>query len=74
MQINTKTVELRTLKADENMVLTDGETFSSVGGVVYLGVNDSPENWKEVTEAEAEEMKKAIEEQQAAAEEQIEEQ
>ena len=39
------------LKADDNMVLTNGEAF---GKVVYLGKNDSPENWQEITQAEAE--------------------
>jgi hypothetical protein len=38
------------------MVLTNGETYSSVGGSVYLGVNDSPDNWHEITEAEYEEI------------------
>lgn len=52
MKIQTKTVELRILTASKGKVLTDGETFSSVGGVVYLGVNDSPDNWHEITEAE----------------------
>ena len=33
------------------MVLTNGEAF---GKVVYLGKNDSPENWQEITQAEAE--------------------
>ena len=48
------TFEMRKLKAAENMVLTNGETFSSVGGFVILGVNDSPENWHEITAEEAE--------------------
>lgn len=38
------------LKADDNMVLTNGESF---GRVVYLGKNDSPENWQEITKEEA---------------------
>lgn len=45
-----KTFEMRELKADSGMVLTNGETFSSVGGSVYLGINDSPDNWHEITE------------------------
>ena len=52
MNIETKTVELRVLTASNGMVLTDGEVYSSVGGQVYLGVNDSPENWYEITEEE----------------------
>lgn len=52
MTTQTKTVKLRILKADEGKVLTNGEDFSSVGGEVYLGVNDSPDNWHEITEEE----------------------
>ena len=52
MNIETKIVELRILTASEGKVLTDGEAYSSVGGQVYLGVNDSPENWHEITEEE----------------------
>jgi hypothetical protein len=39
------------LKADEGFYLTNGKTF---GKVVYLGKNDSIDNWHEITEAEAE--------------------
>ena len=39
------------LKADEGFYLTNGDTFAKV---VYLGKNDSPDNWHEVTEAEKE--------------------
>ena len=46
------TFEMRELKAAEGMVLTNGEAYSSVGGSVYLGVNDKPENWYEITENE----------------------
>lgn len=38
------------LKADENMTLTNGEAF---GKVVYLGKNDSADNWHEITDEEA---------------------
>jgi hypothetical protein len=38
------------LKADEGMTLTNGEAF---GKVVYLGINDSADNWHEITDAEA---------------------
>jgi hypothetical protein len=40
-----------TIKADEGMVLTDGNAF---GTTVYLGKYDSADNWHEITEAEAE--------------------
>ena len=45
-------IEIRKLTASEGMVLTNGETYSSVNGSVYLGKNDSAENWHEITEAE----------------------
>lgn len=56
-----KTIELTEIKAAENMVLTNGEAYSSVGGSVYLGVNDKPENWHEITEEEYNEILKAQE-------------
>ena len=36
----------RKLTAAPGMVLTDGETYSTE---VYLGCNDKPENWHEIT-------------------------
>lgn len=39
----------RMLVADEGKTLTDGETYSSV---VYLGKNESVDNWQEVNESE----------------------
>jgi len=38
------------LKANEGKLLTNGQTF---GKVVYLGKNDSANNWHEVDETEA---------------------
>lgn len=58
--IETK-IELRKLTAASGMVLTNGETFSSVGGSVFLGINDKKENWQEVTEEEREKLKLKIE-------------
>ena len=52
------TIEIRKLTADEGMTLTNGEAF---GKEVYLGKNDSAENWHEITEAEAEELQKVKE-------------
>lgn len=46
------TIELKELRADAGMVLTNGYVYSDVGGSVYLGVNDSPDNWYELTESE----------------------
>ena len=45
-------IELRCIKADKGKVLTNGEAYSSVGGEIYLGVNDSVDNWHEITEEE----------------------
>lgn len=39
------------LIAREGYVYTNGETFSNV---IRLGINDSADNWHEITEAEAE--------------------
>lgn len=41
------TIELRKITASEGMVLTNGEVYSKE---VYLGCNDSPDNWYEITE------------------------
>ena len=42
---------LRKITASDGMVLTNGEAF---GKEIYLGVNDSAENWHEITDAEYE--------------------
>ena len=55
-------VKLRKLQADEGMVLTDGKYFSSVGGFVYPGKNDSADNWRKITESEYNEISKKQEE------------
>ena len=49
-------------------VLTNGKDYSSIGGSVYLGINDSPDNWYEITE---EEYNTIIAEQEAQIEENI---
>ena len=45
------TIELIKLTAAEGMVLTNGEAFSKE---IYLGKNDSADNWHEITDAEYE--------------------
>lgn len=42
-------VKLIVLEASDGMVLTNGEIYSDK---VYLGVNDSPENWHEIPDGE----------------------
>lgn len=46
-------IEIVKLTASEGMMLTNGEVFSKE---VYLGCKDSPENWWEITESQAQEM------------------
>ena len=55
-------IELTKITASNGMMLTNGETFSKE---VFLGVNDSPDNWHEIPE---EEYKKIIEEQELQSE------
>lgn len=52
-------IELTKVTATEGMMLTNGETYSKE---IYLGCNDSIENWHEITDAEYEEIVKAQEE------------
>lgn len=47
--MKTIPIQLITLEPDEGMVLTNGETYSTK---VYLGINDSPDNWYEIPESE----------------------
>jgi hypothetical protein len=44
-------IDEKTYKADDGMKLTNGETFVNI---IYLGKNDSIDNWHEITEEEAE--------------------
>lgn len=50
-------ITMTKLTASDGMTLTNGDAFSKE---VYLGVNDKPENWLEITDAEAEERQKAM--------------
>jgi hypothetical protein len=47
------TIELKKITAAEGYVLTNGDVYSKE---IYLGVNDSPSNWYEITEEEYEEI------------------
>ncbi len=49
------TIELRKLTAAEGMTLTNGEEF---GKEIFLGKNDSADNWYEITDEEAENLQK----------------
>lgn len=54
------TIELRKITASKGMVLTNGEAY---GEEIYLGCNDKPENWHEISK---EEYEKIAAEQEAA--------
>lgn len=50
MKMEMEMVELRILKPEvDGNWLTNGETYSQT---VYLGVEDSPENWNEISSGE----------------------
>ena len=53
--METTRIELIKITATEGKVLTNGEAYSKE---IYLGINDSIDNWKEITEAEYEEILK----------------
>lgn len=44
-------ITLIKLKASEGMMLTNGDVY---GKEIFLGKGDSPDNWYEITEEEAE--------------------
>lgn len=50
------------LIADDGMIMTNGEAF---GKTVWLASGDDGSGWREVTDAEAEAMKRDLEEAQA---------
>ena len=49
--MNVEKITIEKLTAAEGMTLTNGEAF---GKEIYLGCNDSAENWYEITDEEAE--------------------
>ena len=44
------TIKMQKLQANEGFVLTNGEAYSSVGGVVYLPENADTSKWHEISE------------------------
>lgn len=52
------TIELRKLTATDGYVLTNDSVY---GKEIYLGCNDSPDNWHEITDEEYAEILKAEE-------------
>ena len=59
--MTTRTTDngITVLSPAEGMRLTDGETVAD--GEVYLGANAAPDAWREVTEAEADEIRAEVE-------------
>ena len=61
----TKNFTVQVLEPSEGFVLTQAEDIDLMNRVfskkVYLGVNDSVDNWKEITVAEQKEMEAEIE-------------
>lgn len=55
--MKTETIELKKLIASEGMTLTNGEAF---GKEIYLGKNDSTDNWREITDEEAEKLQEEM--------------
>lgn len=45
-------IELRELRPSDGMCLTNGEVAKPPNESIYLGINDSPDNWHEITEQE----------------------
>lgn len=60
----TRNFTVQVLEPSEGFVLTQAEDVDLMNRVfskkVYLGVNDSVDNWKEITEAEQKEMEAEI--------------
>ncbi len=53
--MKTTKIELTKVTATEGKVLTNGDAYSKE---IYLGINDSIDNWYEISEAEYEEILK----------------
>lgn len=49
--MKTETIVIKKLTAAEGMTLTNGEAF---GKEIYLGCNDTADNWREISDEEAE--------------------
>ena len=53
MNITTKTVEVVTAQASDDMVLCDGHTMTSIGGCVISPPGTDMSVWVEMTQEEA---------------------
>ena len=63
--MKTEKVEITCIEASDGMTLInkDGRTM---GKKLYLSINDSVENWSEITDAEADEIQERLEAEEAA--------
>lgn len=52
MTISTMNVEIVTITASEDKVITNGEVYSEVGGTVYLSSADDASAYYEISEEE----------------------
>lgn len=55
--MTAETISIVKLIANEGMTLTNGEAF---GKEIYLGVNDSPYNWNEISDEEAQKLQEDL--------------
>lgn len=62
MKTTSTQVTLVKLEAAEGMTITDKAERKVLSKLIYLGKNDSPDNYEEITDEEAAEIKKAQEE------------
>ena len=53
-----ETIKIEKLTASDGMTLTNGNAFLKT---VWLAQNESADNWREITDAEAEELQKVEE-------------
>lgn len=60
MIITEKQVTLRELKPSEGMILTDKETETMRAEVIYLGKEDSEDNYKEIDISSEEEPEESV--------------
>lgn len=51
--MTSEKIVINKLTAAEGMTLTNGEVF---GKEIYLGCNDTADNWREITDEEAEQI------------------
>ena len=49
--VKISTIKMQKLQTSKGMVLTNGESFSSVGGLVYLPESADATKWYEITES-----------------------